>query len=288
VEIIIAPNSGFCFGVERNIKLAQSVIPYGKEKGKKGKKPIYSLGPLIHNPQVVSNLEEQGIKVVSKLAGIKKGTLIIRSHGVPPELLEEARRKKFKIIDATCPFVQRAQKLVSQLVKEHYKVVIVGDSSHPEVLSLQGFSYGHGIVISDPKEADKIPFSLKIGVVAQTTQSIDNFRDVVAKLVTKAKELKIYNTICEATARRRESAKSIAGKVDLMLVVGGYNSANTTRLAEICRKENPKTYHIEKLGDFNLKLLKGKKKIGITAGASTPDWVIKDIAKEITEINRKF
>ncbi|MFH1239281.1 MAG: 4-hydroxy-3-methylbut-2-enyl diphosphate reductase [bacterium] len=286
MEIIVAPDSGFCFGVERNIKLALSAIPHGEKKNKK--KPIYSLGPLIHNPQVVKDLEKQGIKVVSKLANIEKGTLIIRSHGVPPALLEEAKRKKFKIIDATCPFVQRAQKLVSQMVKHHYKVVIVGDSSHPEVLSLLGFSYGQGTVISDPGEVDKITFSLKIGVVAQTTQSIDNFRDVVAKLVTKTKELKVHNTICEATMKRRESAKIIAGEVDLMLVIGGYNSANTTRLAEICRQENPHTCHIETLKDLDLKVLKGKKKIGISAGASTPAWIIKEIVEELTRLTKKL
>ncbi len=284
MEIIIAENSGFCFGVERSLQLALSSIQFAQEKQKNKKIPIYSLGPLIHNPQVVQDLEKKGIKVISKLSNIKKGILIIRSHGVSPEVLEEAKSRKFKVIDATCPFVKKAQKLVQQLTEQNYRVIIIGDRSHPEVLGLLGFSAGQSVVVSDVKGVDKIPCHLtRIGVVAQTTQLFDNFRNVVTKLLSKTKELKIYNTICEATAKRQESAKVLAAKVDLMLVIGGYNSANTTRLAEVCREQNSSTYHIEKLEDFDFRLLNNKEKIGITAGASTPDWVIKEIVKKLSQ-----
>ncbi len=284
MKVIVAEKSGFCFGVERSLKLALSASKSVGRKKKDIKTPVYTLGPLIHNPQVVKNLEEQRIKVISKLANIQKGILIICSHGISPQILQDAKRKKFKIIDATCPFVKKAQKLVQQLTKQSYRVVIVGDSSHPEVLSLLGFSSGRGIVVSSVKDLDKVPVSGKIGVVTQTTQLIDNFRVIVSLLVNKTKELRVYNTICEATIERQKSARLLAGKVDLMLIVGGYNSANTTRLAEVCKKQNPFSYHIERLKDFDLTLLKDKNKIGITAGASTPDWIVKEIVDKLSKM----
>ncbi|MFH1784254.1 MAG: 4-hydroxy-3-methylbut-2-enyl diphosphate reductase [bacterium] len=283
MNIIVAKNSGFCFGVERSLKLALSASK--EASGNKKPLPVYTLGPLIHNPQVVSSLEKKGIKVVCDLKKIKKGVLIICSHGVSPESLKHAKRKKLKIIDATCPFVQKTQKLVHDLLRKKYQVVIVGDSSHPEVLSLLGFSSEKGIVVSGVKDIAKVAFASKTGVVAQTTQLISNLKDVVSHLLDRTSELRVYNTICEATLQRQKAARALAGKVDLMIIIGGYNSANTTRLAEVCKQQNPESYHIEKLADFDMSLLKGRKKIGITAGASTPQWLVNEVVEALAKID---
>ena len=267
-KVELAKDSGFCFGVKRAIRLAQNAA--------KSKKAIYSLGPIIHNRQEVERLKKKGIHVVENLSGIKSGTVIIRSHGVHPRLVKEAKKKGLSIIDATCPFVKKVQELTSLLQKEGYEVIVVGEKDHPEILALPEVK-----VVEKVSDVEKMRRRKKLGVLSQTTQTIENFNEVVSALVEKTSELKVFNTICEATARRQKSAYNLANRCDLMLVVGGYNSANTQRLAEICKKSGTETHHVETADEIKSSWLKGKKKIGITAGASTPDRIIKKVVRKL-------
>ena len=270
-KVELAKYSGFCFGVRRAVKLAETAA--------KGKKSIYSLGPLIHNRQEVERLEKKGIHVISNLSKIKSGTVIIRSHGIHPEILKEAKKKKLSIIDATCPLVKKVHELTSSLQKEGYEVIVIGEKNHPEVLALSQIK-----VVERAQDVEKMRKREKVGVVSQTTQTIENFCETVGTLAKKTSELKVFNTICGATVKRQKSAHNLASRVNLMLVVGGYDSANTRRLVEICKKAGTKTHHIETADEIKQSWLKGKKKIGITAGASTPDWIIRDITKKLSSL----
>ncbi len=267
-KIELARYSGFCFGVRRAIKLAQDAV--------KSKKTIYSLGPLIHNRQEVERLRKKGIHIVENLSEIKSGTLIIRSHGIHPRLVKEAKKKGLSIIDATCPFVKKVQELTTLLQKEGYRVIVVGEKNHPEILALPGVK-----VIEKVSDVEKMRTSKKLGVVSQTTQTIENLTEVVAALVKKTSELRAFNTICGATARRQKEAYNMAHRCDLMLVIGGYNSANTRRLAEICKRTGTETHHIETPDQIKPSWLKGKRKIGVTAGASTPNWIIRKVMRKL-------
>lgn len=276
MRIIIAKNAGFCFGVKRALDIALAT------KRKYPKKKIYTLGPLIHNPQVVASLTSKGIKAVQKMNLLRDGVLVIRSHGIPPQILEKLKKiKGLIIIDATCPYVKKAQNLVTKLIQENYLIVIVGDKKHPEVKALQGFAQNKAIIANRPKDLEDISFDRKIGLISQTTQSWEKFSKIASALTKQAKEIKIYNTICEATKLRQQEALKIAQKVDSIIVVGGYNSANTKRLVKLCRKLHKKVMHIEEAQDLAVPWLKKAKSIGILAGASTPPWLIKEVTRKI-------
>ncbi|MGM0499154.1 MAG: bifunctional 4-hydroxy-3-methylbut-2-enyl diphosphate reductase/30S ribosomal protein S1 [Bacillota bacterium] len=281
LEVITAEEAGFCFGVERAIDMVLEAAGENEDLN------VYTLGPLIHNPQVVEKLEAKNIKVASSLAEIDSGIVIIRSHGVAPEVIEEAREKNLKIIDATCPFVKNAQKYARQLVDEGYQTFIYGDEDHPEVQGIYGASNKKAIIIRDKEDLKSVELKSKIGFVAQTTKSPESFRDIINLVATKVKELKVFNTICNTTDVRQSSAKRLAEDVDIMFVIGGHNSANTTRLAEICAATNTPTYHIETAAEIDKKWLSGKNKVGITAGASTPDWLIREVVQLMNEENKE-
>ncbi len=279
MKVILAENAGFCFGVKRALKIAF-------ESANKSNIPIYSLGPLIHNPQQVELLAQKGVHEISDIEELKKGdVLIIRSHGTSPEIIEKAKSKGIEIVDATCPFVVNAQKYAQTLYKEGYQVVIVGEGEHPEVIGIMGHVENKAWIVEKPDDVDKLPRNQKIGVIAQTTQSFENFRAVVSAIMEKSNELRIYNTICHATAQRQESALELAKKVDLMIVIGGHNSANTTRLASLCKDFGVTTYHIETSDEIEELWFKGVQKVGITAGASTPEWIIEDVIEKISKVN---
>lgn len=275
MKIIIDSNAGFCFGVKRAIQLAI-------DASKNGSKP-YSLGPLIHNPQVVDYLKNKGIETIDGFSNLKGGRIIIRSHGVHPSIYSEIKEKKLDIVDATCPFVKKVQKYAVKLKEEGYSIVIVGDKNHPEVKGILGFINGEGAVIKSEEEIDEIKINSKVGVVAQTTQSPENFKKIISKLLNKAKEMKIFNTICDSTVRRQKSALSIARKSDLMIVVGGKNSANTHRLVVLCQQAGTETKHIETPDELRKDWFEGKDTIGITTGASTPEWIVNDLIKKILD-----
>ncbi|OGW53833.1 MAG: 4-hydroxy-3-methylbut-2-enyl diphosphate reductase [Nitrospirae bacterium RBG_19FT_COMBO_55_12] len=275
MEIILADKAGFCFGVKRAINTAFEAAAAGT---------VYCLGPLIHNPQEVDRLRQAGVVTVNDLAALKPGdSLIIRSHGVPPKVLSEARDKGIKIIDLTCPFVAKAQKHAETLKNEGYQVVVAGEKKHPEVQSILGYAGEHAVVAESPADLHGMRFKPRLGVVAQTTQSYSNFSEIVLNLLSLSKELKVYNTICYSTTERQHAARILAGKVDVMVVVGGRNSANTTRLVSVCKEESRPTYHIEVADELRPEWFTGVKRVGVAAGASTPDWIIQGVIKKLQD-----
>ncbi len=277
MEIILADKAGFCFGVKRAINTAFEAA--GKGQGR-----VYCLGPLIHNPQEVERLNKAGVVTVEDFLSLQPGdSLIIRSHGVPPSVLAQARAKGLTIIDLTCPFVGKAQRDAEALKKEGYQVVVVGEKKHPEVQSILGYAGDNAVVVENAGDLDGLVIQGRVGIVAQTTQSYGNFSEIVLKLLGLSKELKIHNTICSSTKERQEAARVLAERVDVMLVVGGRNSANTSRLADLCRRAGRHTYHIEVADEIRHEWLIGAARVGVTAGASTPDWVVEGVIRKLVE-----
>jgi (E)-4-hydroxy-3-methyl-but-2-enyl pyrophosphate reductase len=273
MEIFLADKAGFCFGVKRAINTAFEAAGRGR---------VYCLGPLIHNPQEVERLNQAGVSTVEDLMSLKPGdSVIIRSHGVPPAVLTQARDKGLNIIDLTCPFVSKAQRDAEALKKEGYQVVVVGEKKHPEVQSILGYAGEDAVVVEKADDTEGLELRSRLGVVAQTTQSYGNFSEIVLKLLRLSKEIKVFNTICSSTKERQDAARTLAGQVDVMLVVGGRNSANTSRLADLCKREGKHTYHIELADEIRHEWLNGANKIGVTAGASTPDWVVEGVIKQL-------
>lgn len=278
MEIILAKQAGFCFGVKRATQIAFEAA------GKGGK--TFTLGPIIHSPQVVQKLEEMGVKVINNLSEQEDGTIIIRSHGVAAEEVDEAVRKALDIVDATCPFVKKAQEHVKSLSHAGYDVVVVGDADHPEVQGIVSYATGRVFVVGSGEEAARLPRMGKIGVVAQTTQSLENLNHVVLECLKKGGEIRVFHTICDATAVRQEEAKELARKVECMIVIGGYNSANTRRLAEVCAEIQPKTHHIETVQQLDPVWFEGVATVGVTAGASTPKWLIDEVMERIAAVSK--
>ena len=271
MEVILADYLGFCYGVKRAIMIARD--------NASADSTACTLGPIIHNPQMVERLKQEGVGTVERLDDMEKGTVIIRSHGVGPRVYDEAAERGLDLVDATCPHVKKAQLSAKSLVDEGYHVVIIGEKEHPEVSSIFEWSDGQAEIIETEEEAETLVPCAKLGIVCQTTFSGAKFRKVVSCLLAKAREIKILRTICTATDQRQAAAVELAGKVDLMLVIGGKNSANTTRLAQICA-EKCRTYHIETAAELQSEWFDKIEKIGITAGASTPDWIIKEVYKK--------
>ena len=277
MEILVAKNAGFCFGVKRAINMAEDCTMDGKGC-------IHTLGPIIHNPQVVEELEKKGISAVNAVEDVDSGAIIIRSHGVTLQEMEIVKGKGLKIVDATCPFVKKTHEYVELLTKEGYSIVVVGDKEHPEVKGILSYGGKDIIAAGSVDELMGMPRRKKIGIVAQTTQSIQNLQAIVAFCVARASEIKIFNTICNATSVRQDESTKLAAQVDCMIVVGGKNSANTKRLADICRNIQPKTYHIETADELNQIRFNGAKKVGITAGASTPNWIIEKVIEAVSHM----
>ena len=269
MKLFIAKSAGFCFGVKRAMDLAF-------EAAKRYPKDLYTLGPLIHNPQTVELLAGLGIKGKNQIEEIPKGTVIFRSHGVSLQDLVKAKKKKLRVIDATCPIVKKAQFYAKFLHSHRYALLIVGDADHPEVEAIRSYLPEGVEVIEQTGEMERLGPWEKLGIIAQTTQSFNLFKEVVALGLGKAKEVRAFNTICYATTIRQKEAVEIARKVDCMVVIGGHNSGNTQRLASICREIQPCTFHIETARELNRKKFVHKKRIGLTAGASTPPWIIQE------------
>ncbi|HEY6010493.1 MAG TPA: 4-hydroxy-3-methylbut-2-enyl diphosphate reductase [Nitrospirota bacterium] len=273
IEVVLADKAGFCFGVKRAINTAFKEASKGN---------VYCLGPLIHNPQEVERLRQAGVGTVEDFSSLEPGShIIIRSHGVPPQVLAQAREKGLVIIDLTCPFVGKAQRDAELLHKEGYQVIVVGEKRHPEVQSILGYAGDNALVVETPADVTGMKFEPRIGIVAQTTQSYGNFSEIVLTLLRLSKELKVFNTICSSTKERQDSARSLARQVELMLVVGGRNSANTSRLVSVCAGEGKPTYHIEVADEIQPEWLNGVTRVGVTAGASTPDWVLENVLNKL-------
>lgn len=248
--------------------------------------PVYTLGPLIHNPQVVEYLKSLEVGVIDDLEAVETGTVIIRSHGVPAQVTERARERGLQIVDATCPYVKRCMQWAKRLHEGGYRVVIIGERDHPEVVAVRSRAGEDAMVVGDPQDAARLPAVEKMGVVAQTTQSLSNLQECIFQLVAKANQIKLYNTICTATALRQAAAVELAKQVDVMLVVGGRNSANTRRLADLCSRAGTDTYHIETKDEIRPEWFVKAGRVGITAGASTPTWLIEEVVQRMSELNR--
>lgn len=263
IDIEVARFAGVCYGVERALGMAE------KAAGE-ARKPVNTLGPLIHNPLVVNDLERIGVGTASNVSEVEEGTLIIRAHGVVPSVVEDARVRGLDVLDATCPYVKKVHNAAERLVREGYQLIVVGESGHPEVEGIMGHAGDDAHVVSVPGDLDAIDLSRKVGVVVQTTQTPGALADVVAELSKRTMDLRVINTICSATQERQDSAAELARRVDAMIVVGGKNSGNTRRLAEICTAACPKTHHIEDASEIEAAWFDGVSHIGVTAGASTP------------------
>ncbi|HOJ71770.1 MAG TPA: 4-hydroxy-3-methylbut-2-enyl diphosphate reductase [Syntrophorhabdaceae bacterium] len=270
IEVYKTKDIGFCFGVKRAINMVL-------KEAQTGQKNIYTIGPIIHNPQMVDMLREKGIRPVDDIKDIEDGTVVFRTHGIKKEDEEYIKQRGLRYIDATCPFVKKVRRYAIMLKKMGYKVVIVGEGRHPEVKSVLSYLDNDGIVLQKPDSID----ARKIGVVSQTTLEKDFFLDIVTGLLRDAEELRVYNTICVSTSKRKQEASRLAEKVDMMLIVGGKNSSNTTKLYEMVKRLQPKTYHIETEDDLDPVWFSGVKRVGITGGASTPDFIIDKVERQV-------
>ncbi|MCE5286222.1 MAG: bifunctional 4-hydroxy-3-methylbut-2-enyl diphosphate reductase/30S ribosomal protein S1 [Pelosinus sp.] len=278
MKILLAEHRGFCYGVKRAVQLADECA--------KTFDNAYTLGPIIHNPQMVKRLAQKGVQTIDDLAEISAGTVVIRSHGVGPEVYKLAEEKALHIIDATCPHVKKAQQEAHKLALAGYQVIVVGDKHHPEVKSIVEWAGQAVIVIAAIEEALALSPTAKLGVVAQTTFPAQEFAAIVHTLCTKASEIKVCQTICTATEERQQAARNLSAAVDAMIVIGGKNSANTTHLAEICVETGNPVYHIETAAELKQDWFRYVKTVGITAGASTPDWLIEEAYNKMQEFNQ--
>lgn len=277
-RIQIAPHAGFCFGVKRAVEMAENVL-------EKNKSRVYSCGPLIHNPQVIEELKKKGFCVVESPEEVPAGsTFIIRSHGVTPELVEKIKKKKVKIIDATCPFVKKAHKIAEKFFLDGCQTVICGDPKHAEVIGINARTKNTALIFDNPVRAKKVQAGKKIGVLCQTTQKISLLKKVVENLLENNKSLSVENTICLDSSTKQAEAAALAKQVDVMIVIGGKNSSNTTKLAQISRLSGAKTFHIETAGELKKSWFRKNDAIGLTAGASTPQKAIEKVKKEIEKI----
>jgi len=261
-------------GVRRAVEMAL-------DAPSKHKNPIYTYGPLIHNPHILNLLKEKGISVIDDIPDHGSGTVLIRAHGVPPQAKEKLKKAGFTIIDATCPRVIKVQTIIKKHAEQSYTSIIIGDKDHPEVIGLHSYSDGKGYVIDDINDLDSLPAFEKAIIVAQTTQNIEFFEEVKKWANKKFPHYKIFNTICDSTSRRQAEVKRFAKSVDAVIVVGGHNSANTQRLSEIAKESGKPCYHIESEDELDLKALATAKNIGLTAGASTPNWIIKRVYRTL-------
>lgn len=285
MKVIVAKKCGFCFGVEHAIELAQEMLKEGKN--------VYCFGDLIHNKFVVSQLIQAGLRVVDSLDEIPQvpksngediPTVLIRSHGCRPELIDEIKQRGFYVADATCVLVKRAQNLVHQLHQEGYGVIVVGDPDHPEVQGLIGYA-PHVWVVARETDLDRLPKNSSWAVVSQTTFSAEDFAHIVGCIAARNfKEIKVLNTICRETTRRQQSAIELCRQVDVMFVIGSLHSANTRELAQICRRQKVETYHLQNWQEFKPLYVEGKATAGITAGASTPDSIIREFVGNLRRL----
>ena len=273
MEVKLASKLGFCFGVERAIEMAERVLAQHPEG-------VYSLGEIIHNRQVVEEFSRKGLKVINDV-NQAKGIVLIRSHGEPPEVFEQLRNRGVEIVDATCVLVKRAQQIVANLAKEGYRVVVVGQAEHPEVRAVLGYA-NDVICVDTPEDLERLPIGGRFGIVCQTTHSPEHFGKMVGLIVARGcKEIKVVNTLCEEVRRRQAAAIKLAREVDVMFVLGGKQSANTRELANLCAKQGTTSYHLEGWEDFSPEMVSGKRIAGVTAGASTPRWVIEEFVDNL-------
>lgn len=279
MEVRVAKNAGFCFGVKRAMKMAWNEL----ENSEDG---IYALGPLIHNKQAVAKYEDRGLKTINTVSEVPNANkMIIRSHGVGEHVYLDSKDKSLDVIDTTCPFVKKIHDLAKKYYTEGYKIIVIGDAEHPEVIGINGWCNNEAIIIKTLEDMlnVKLDKSKKYCVVAQTTINVDLYHKIIGRISNELNEVVFNNTICSATKVRQDAAKSLSSEVDLMIVVGGKHSSNTQKLVQIC-EENIPTIAIETVYELSREDFKGHTIVGLTAGASTPDWIIEEVIHFIKAI----
>ena len=276
MKIIVAPNTGLCYGVKRALTLA-------KDTRRKREGRVVTLGDLIHNPQVISDLRRRGIESVDSVDDVGTGTVIIRSHGVSPDVTRLLKRRAIDVVDATCPIVTKIQELVARLARARQEIIIVGNPDHPEIRGLIGYSRGRGLIIENEVQAAALPHRAKRAVLAQSTQDMVLFEKVVGALLRRTDELRAFNTICRSTQTRQRAASELAARVDVLFIVGGHSSSNTRKLYEISKRILPRTYFIETAAQITPAMLHGASTVGISGGASTPPEAVEDAVRMIEQ-----
>jgi (E)-4-hydroxy-3-methyl-but-2-enyl pyrophosphate reductase len=278
MKVVLARNAGFCMGVRRAVEMALDAPV--KHRG-----PIYTYGPLIHNPQVLALFAEKGVTVLTEIPERGHGTVLVRAHGVPPAAKQALKKAGFAVIDATCPRVVKVQSIIKSHARKGYVVIIVGDDDHPEVIGLLGFAEGKGHAVGSLEELSLLPRFDQAIIVAQTTQNQKSYQDIKAWTAAQRPHYIVFDTICDSTEKRQAEIREMASQVDAMLVVGGKNSGNTRRLAEIASTEGKPVYHVETEAELDADTLSKIKILGLTAGASTPSWVIKRVLWAVEQIS---
>ncbi len=281
MQVLIADEYGFCFGVERAVEMVEEALQEGDT--------VRTLGPLIHNDQEMERLATHGVSTISEPVQIKRGeTAVIRAHGVTPQVEAELREKASKVVDATCPFVTKVQKLASRAAAQDRHVVVVGNPDHPEMIGVFGYAPEHSFIVRDVEEVAALPRLKNPLVVSQTTIKLQNFYDVAEAVKAKADgETQIVNTICSATRDRQDAARALAGEVDVFYIIGGRHSSNSRKLLAVCKEQCEKSFLIETEDEINSEDLRGVKRVGLTAGASTPNWLIERVGKKLEEIGKQ-
>jgi (E)-4-hydroxy-3-methyl-but-2-enyl pyrophosphate reductase len=278
MKVLVAEKCGFCHGVRNAISVAEQILAVEHD--------VYSLGPIIHNKDVVDRLAKSGLKTVGTVEEILSGTVLIRSHGAAPAQITTLKEKGFKIVDATCVLVKRVQRIATELEQDGYKVVIIGEENHPEVQAVVGCARDV-VVLADESDLHKLGTNGKLGVVFQTTQNPEDVGKMLGAIGRGSfNELKVINTLCKEAIKRQESAVQLCRRVEIMFVLGGLESANTRRLADLCKRFNPETYHLQNWAELDEDVLSGKKTAGVTAGASTPDWIIDEFVDNLEVFDR--
>ncbi|MEN8246928.1 MAG: 4-hydroxy-3-methylbut-2-enyl diphosphate reductase [Thermodesulfobacteriota bacterium] len=280
MKIVIAKTAGFCMGVRRAVEMVL-------DTNRRGDRPIHTYGPLIHNPQVLNIFEEKGISTLDDVPEKGRGSILIRAHGVPPDAKQKLAQAGFDVIDATCPRVIKVQTIIRKHAEKGYASIIIGDQDHPEVVGLMGYTGGNGHVVDNMDDLKALPEFENAIIVAQTTQNTSFFDQLVHWVEQRSPHYKIFNTICDSTEKRQAEVKRMAASVDALIVVGGYNSGNTKRLAEIARQAGKPVLHVETEADIDAKALSGAEHVGITAGASTPNWIIKRVYRKLETMPSK-
>ena len=281
MQVELAKSAGFCFGVQRAVDTVYKQIEENSAE------KIYTYGPIIHNEEVIKDMEKKGVEVIlseEELKQIKSGIVIIRSHGVPKSICDLLDENGVRYVDATCPFVKKIHRIVEEKSRDGYHIVIIGNREHPEVMGIEGWAQGPATIIQTEEEArafELVPESEKVCVVAQTTFNYNKFKDLVEIISEKRYDIIVLNTICNATKERQEEAYDIAKRVDAMIVIGDKRSSNTQKLFEICSNACADTYYIQTLGDLNMNQLRSVETVGITAGASTPNKIIEEVQNNV-------
>ena len=281
MQVLLADEYGFCFGVERAVDMVEDALEEGDT--------VRSLGPLIHNEQEMERLGKYGVTTISEPVQIGRGeTAVIRAHGVTPQVQKELEEKASKVVDATCPFVTRVQKLAARAAAADRHVVIVGSPDHPEMVGVKGYAPDHAFVIRDESEVASLPRLRNPLVVSQTTIKAKTFFDTAEAIKSKTDDkVEIVNTICSATRDRQDAARALAGMVDAFYIIGGRHSSNSVKLLAVCKEQCEKSFLIETEDEINADDIVGAERVGVTAGASTPEWLIQRIVKHLEDLGRQ-